>query len=95
LRAAAAELRKVGADGGAGGQAAARLAERYDNLADFREVAEIEREHLRGVHERVGSASITYVPYLSRDVYDFAALREIGGLLFDGSADQPPRDAPL
>jgi hypothetical protein len=26
------------------------------------------------------------VPYLSRDVYDFAALREIGGLLFDESA---------
>jgi hypothetical protein len=41
------------------------------------------------VHERVGSASITYVPYLSRDVYDFAALREIGDLLFDESATPP------
>ena len=71
------------------GPAAARLAARYENLADFREVAEIERDHLRGVHERVGSASIAYVPYLSRDVYDFAALREIGDLLFDESATPP------
>ena len=35
------------------------------------------------MHERIGSTTITYVPYLARDVYDFAALREIGGLLFD------------
>ncbi|MDQ1481923.1 MAG: hypothetical protein QOI44_2784 [Actinomycetota bacterium] len=89
LRAAAAELQKLAADDAGNGPAAAQLAARYENLADFREVAEIEREHLRGVHERVGSASITYVPYLSRDVYDFAALREIGGLLFDESATPP------
>ncbi|HTK16593.1 MAG TPA: ArsA-related P-loop ATPase [Acidimicrobiia bacterium] len=89
LRAAAAELQKLAADDAANGPAAARLAARYENLADFREVAEIEREHLRGVHERVGSESITYVPYLARDVYDFAALREIGDLLFDESATPP------
>jgi anion-transporting ArsA/GET3 family ATPase len=89
LRAAAAELRKSGTDGAADSEAAGRLAERYENLADFREVAEIEREHLRGVHQRVGSASITYVPYLSRDVYDFSALREIGGLLFAEDSDPP------
>jgi hypothetical protein len=59
---------------------------RYENLADFREVADIEREHLLGVHEQIGSATIAYVPYLSRDVYDFSALREIGGLLFDETA---------
>jgi len=85
LRAAAAELRK------AGNQAAERLAARYENLADFRDVAEIKREHLRDVHERIGSTSITYVPYLSRDVYDFAALHEIGGFLFDEMADEPSR----
>ena len=62
--------------------AAARLAARYENLADFREVADLERTHLEGVHERIGSTTVTYVPYLSRDVYDFAALREIGSLLF-------------
>lgn len=81
LRAAAAELRHA-RDAGDAGAAAARLAASYDNLADFRDIAEIEREHLRGVHERIGSTSITYVPYLSRDVYDFEALREIGSLLF-------------
>jgi anion-transporting ArsA/GET3 family ATPase len=85
LRAAAAELRK------AGDQAAERLATRYENLADFRDVAEIEREHLRDVHERIGSTSITYVPYLARDVYDFAALHEIGGFLFDDSTTGPSR----
>jgi anion-transporting ArsA/GET3 family ATPase len=89
LRAAAAELRKSGTDGAAANEAAGRLAERYENLADFREVAEIEREHLQGVHQRVGSASITYVPYLSRDVYDFSALREIGSLLFAEDSDPP------
>jgi len=29
----------------------------------------------------VGATTISYVPYLARDVYDFAALREIGTLL--------------
>jgi anion-transporting ArsA/GET3 family ATPase len=86
LRAAATELRKEAGGDSDKAQAAERLAVRYENLADFREVAEIEREHLLGVHERVGSASITYVPYLSRDVYDFSALHEIGGLLFDETA---------
>ena len=79
LRAAAEELRHERADAAA---AATRLATRYENLADFREVAELERAQLQGVHERIGSTTIAYVPYLSRDVYDFAALREIGGLLF-------------
>jgi hypothetical protein len=92
LRAAAAELRHKATDGGdEAAAAAARLAERYENLADFREVAELERAHLKGVHERIGSTTITYVPYLSRDVYDFAALREIGELLFDESASPAPR----
>jgi anion-transporting ArsA/GET3 family ATPase len=91
LRAAAAELRKLAADRAGNAEPAARLAARYENLADFREIAEIEREHLRGVHERIGSESITYVPYLSRDVYDFAALREIGDLLFDESANARSR----
>lgn len=61
--------------------AAARLRARYENLADFREIAELERAHVEGVQGRVGATTISYVPYLSRDVYDFAALREIGRLL--------------
>jgi hypothetical protein len=88
---AARELRKSTDGGDEAAAAAARLAERYENLADFREVAELERAHLKGVHERIGSTTITYVPYLSRDVYDFAALREIGELLFDETSGPPPR----
>jgi anion-transporting ArsA/GET3 family ATPase len=82
LRAAAEELRHERTDGDAAAAAAARLAARYENLAAFREVADLERTQLQGVHERIGSTTIAYVPYLSRDVYDFAALREIGSLLF-------------
>ena len=63
--------------------AARRLAALYENLADFREIAELERAHVEGVQARVGATAIAFVPYLARDVYDFAALREIGGILFD------------
>ena len=56
--------------------AADRLAALYDNLADFREIAIHEREHLDGLRERLGAATITFVPYLARDVYDFDALHE-------------------
>ena len=89
LRAAAAELKKGTSDRAADRPAYERLAVRYENLADFREVAEIERDHLRDVHERIGSTSITYVPYLSRDVYDFSALHEIGEFLFEETDDPP------
>ena len=76
LRAAAAEL------AGRSDDAARRLAARYANLADFREIADLERAHLEGVQTRVGAEAIAFVPYLARDVYDFAALREIGAVLF-------------
>jgi anion-transporting ArsA/GET3 family ATPase len=75
LRAAAGELAEQSGD------AAARLRARYENLADFREIAQLERASVEGVQARVGARSISYVPYLARDVYDFAALGEIGRLL--------------
>jgi anion-transporting ArsA/GET3 family ATPase len=63
---------------------AARLAALYENLADFREVALLEREHIEGLRDKIGLGStVAYVPYLAHDVYDFAALHEIGQLLFD------------
>jgi anion-transporting ArsA/GET3 family ATPase len=86
LRAAAAELARVVDD-----PAALRLAARYDNLANFREIAELERAHVEGVQTRVGATAVAYVPYLSRDVYDFSALREIGELLFDPAMDSHPQ----
>ncbi len=51
-----------------------RLVARYDNLADFNEIAERERSHLETVRVRVGSAAVAFVPYLAHDVYDFDAL---------------------
>jgi len=66
-----------------GSVAAERLAVLYDNLADFRTVAMLEREHLVGLRDKVPDALVAYVPYLARDVYDFEALHEIGRLLFE------------
>ena len=69
------------ADATADPEVASRLATLYDNLADFRAIAIHERENLDGLRARLGSASITYVPYLARDVYDFGALHEVGQVL--------------
>jgi anion-transporting ArsA/GET3 family ATPase len=77
LRAAADALRTHRA-----GPAALRLAARYENLADFREVAELEREHLEGLRAKIDPTAIAFVPYLAHDVYDFAALHAVGRLLF-------------
>jgi anion-transporting ArsA/GET3 family ATPase len=78
LRATARALREQGTD------AARRLAEQYDNLADFRDVALLERRHIEALSDSLGSASlVAFVPYLAHDVYDFAALHEVGTILFD------------
>ncbi len=77
LRATAAELARTATT-----PPRRRLAVRYENLADFREIAELERDHVRDIQTKVGAKAIAYVPYLSRDVYDFAALHEIGTILF-------------
>jgi anion-transporting ArsA/GET3 family ATPase len=78
LRARAADLRADTSDPAA----AARLATLYDNLADFRAIARGERAHLEALRSKIGSATITYVPFLSHDVYDFDALGEVARLLF-------------
>jgi len=63
---------------------AARLAALYDNLADFREIAALEREHVEALRDRIGTDSaVAYVPYLAHDVHDFTTLHEVGRLLFD------------
>jgi anion-transporting ArsA/GET3 family ATPase len=80
LRAAATVLR---ADGAAG-PATVRLAALYDNLADFREIAILEREHVEEMREHIGPETpLACVPYLAHDVHDFASLHEVGRLLFD------------
>ena len=60
-----------------------RLAEMYENLANFREIARLERDHIEAMREKIGSADVAYVPYLSHDVYDFGALHEVGQLMLD------------
>jgi anion-transporting ArsA/GET3 family ATPase len=64
--------------------APAELAARIANLADFEEVARRERDELLGLEQRIGSAPVTYVPELGRDVHDFAALRAVGAHLAGG-----------
>jgi anion-transporting ArsA/GET3 family ATPase len=61
-----------------------RMAELYDNLADFREIALHERKNVEGLHDRVQTASVTYVPYFVNDVYDFKALHAVGEVLVSG-----------
>ncbi len=63
--------------------ASARLAARYANLADFEEIAARERHELAGLEERLGNASVAYVPELGYDVHDFTALRAVGEHLLD------------
>jgi anion-transporting ArsA/GET3 family ATPase len=87
LRARAATLTTqagaVDAAEGSGGdsdavRAARRLATRYTNLAEFEDVAARERRELAGLEDRIGNASIAYVPELGHDVHDFTALRAVG-----------------
>ena len=66
--------------------AAARLADRYDDLADFSELAAREREQLDGVAARLGTDALVFVPELSRDVFDFHALADVGHHLFAASS---------
>jgi anion-transporting ArsA/GET3 family ATPase len=83
LRAAAEALRNAPAEGQPA-EAPRRLAALYDNLADFREIAALEREHIEALRARIGGDSaLAYVPYLAHDVHDFATLHEVGELLFD------------
>jgi len=60
------------------GDAAARLATQFANLADFEDIAAREREALAGLELRIGDASVAHVPELGHDVHDFTALRAVG-----------------
>jgi anion-transporting ArsA/GET3 family ATPase len=81
LRARAGTLAAVDGDQDRRG-AAERLAALYSNLADFQEISERERRLFDGMQSQVRDAAVTYVPFLSRDVYDFDALSEVGRHLF-------------
>ena len=72
-RAAAAAARST-----APGDAGARLAAAYENLAEFEEVAGRERREVGVLEQRIGDAAVVYVPELGRDVFDFDALHAVG-----------------
>jgi anion-transporting ArsA/GET3 family ATPase len=95
LRARASSLREIKVSGREAEAARTRLADAYEHLADFNEIAERERSHLETVRVRVGSAAVAFVPYLSHDVYDFEALAAVGELLFSGADPDDPLDATL
>jgi anion-transporting ArsA/GET3 family ATPase len=74
-----------------GDGAAARLAARYRNLADFASLAARERHQLADAGERVGAGTVAYVPSLAHDVVDFDALEAVAGHLFgDGRSSTEP-----
>jgi anion-transporting ArsA/GET3 family ATPase len=57
-----------------GARAAARLAVRYDNLADYSALGARERAQLADAGRDIGAGVIVYVPSLAHDIVDFAAL---------------------
>lgn len=75
---------------GTGSAAAARerssegtpLASLYENLADFRQVAEREESHFAELRDRVAPAPVARVPFLAADVHDLDGLRRVGEHLF-------------
>jgi anion-transporting ArsA/GET3 family ATPase len=72
-----------------------RLADRYDTLADLAELAGRERVVLAEAAAAMGATHVTYVPYLDHDVYDLAALHEVGRHLLAGaSGDDAPDGLP-
>ncbi len=76
-------------------EAAARLAERLDNLADYSALGARERAQLAGAGRDIGAGVVVYVPSLAHDIVDFDALDAVADHLgrdsgtTTGGADQP------
>lgn len=68
------------------GDAAERLAARYDNLADHVGLADEERRRLADVGARIGAETVAYVPSLTHDVVDFEALDTVAHLIVKDAA---------
>ena len=54
----------------------------YENLADFRQVAEREESHFADLARQVAPAPVVRVPFLEGDVHDLEGLRLVGRHLF-------------
>jgi len=70
----------------AGLRAGTDLGRLYANLADFRQLAEVEEHHVEALCERVRPAPVVRVPFLPSDVHDLDGLAALGVYLFDGEA---------
>jgi anion-transporting ArsA/GET3 family ATPase len=68
------------------GAAAARLAARYENLADYTALARRERDELARAGARIGTDSVAYLPSLAHDIVDFTSLESIEALLLTSDA---------
>ena len=64
------------------------LGDIYAALADFREMADAEETHLRGLAAQVAPAPVVRVPFLADDVHDLETLALVGSHLF-GRAPHP------
>jgi anion-transporting ArsA/GET3 family ATPase len=75
LRAHAGELRDQARDAPPEERdAAARVAARYENLADYADLGHRERSQLDDAAARIGADAVAFVPSLAHDVVDFEAL---------------------
>jgi anion-transporting ArsA/GET3 family ATPase len=61
--------------------AAARLAVRYSNLADYSALGAREREQLADAGRGIGAGEVVYVPSLTHDIVDFVALDAVAQYL--------------
>jgi anion-transporting ArsA/GET3 family ATPase len=73
--------------------AAARLGERYENLADYSALATRERDELARAGARIGADCVAYVPSLAHDVADFAALRAVEAALEAPMSETEPPES--
>ena len=64
--------------------AGTRLAPLYSNLADFRQVAEVEQRHVEELAARVPRAPVARVPFLASDVHDVEGLAQVASYVFAG-----------
>ena len=84
------------AGGGAERERAASLSENpalaslYENLADFRDIAEREEHHFESLAEKVAPAPVARVPFLADDVHDVNGLTTVAQHLF---AEETPAAA--
>jgi anion-transporting ArsA/GET3 family ATPase len=58
----------------------------YGNLADFRDMADGEEEHLAGLAGSVAPAPVVRVPFLAEDVHDLPTLEQVASHLFERRA---------